>query len=56
MLSFRLGLIIPVATIGVELGLLIEQDRSIAILFVPATATISLILFRILLPPIQSEI
>ena len=56
LLSVRLSLIIPIATIGVVLGLPIEQDRSIVILFVPVTATISPILFRVLMPPIQSKI
>ena len=56
LLSVRLSLIIPIATVGVELGLPIEQDRSIVILFVAVTATISPILFRVFLPPIQSII
>ena len=56
LLSARLSLIIAVATVGVELGLLIEEDRAIAILLAAVTATISPTLFRILLPPIKSEI
>ena len=56
LLSARLSLIIAVATVGVELGLLIEEDRAIAILLATVTATISPTLFRILLPPIKSEI
>ncbi len=56
LLSARLSLIIAVATVGVELGLLFEEDRAIAILLAAVTATISPTLFRILVPPIQSEI
>jgi Kef-type K+ transport system membrane component KefB len=56
LLSARLSLIIAVATVGVELGLLLEEDRAIAILLAAVTATISPTLFRILMPPIEQEI
>ena len=40
LLSARLSLIIAVATVGVELGLLSEQDRALAILLAAVSATV----------------
>ena len=41
LLSARLSLIIAVATVGVELGLLSTQERAIAIFLAAVTATLS---------------
>ena len=55
LLSARLSLIIAVATVGVELGFLSNQERAIAILLAAVTATIAPTLFRALAPPLQAE-
>ena len=55
LLSARLSLIIAVATVGVELGLLSTQDRAIAIFLAAVTATVSPTLFRILAPPLKTN-
>ncbi|HXV60625.1 MAG TPA: cation:proton antiporter [Vicinamibacteria bacterium] len=52
LLSARLSLIIAVATVGVELGLLSLEDRAIAILLAAVTATSAPTLFRALAPPL----
>jgi Kef-type K+ transport system membrane component KefB len=51
LLSARLSLIIAVATVGVELGLLSSEDRAIAILVAAVTTTFAPVAFRILVPP-----
>ena len=56
LLSARLSLIIAVATVGVELGLLSTEDRAIAILLAVVTATLSPTLFRVLAPPLPSKV
>jgi Kef-type K+ transport system membrane component KefB len=53
LLSARLSLIIAVATVGVELGLLTTEDRALAILVAAATTTIAPSAFRMIAPPIQ---
>jgi Kef-type K+ transport system membrane component KefB len=53
LLSARLSLIIAVATVGVELGLLTTEDRALAILVAAATTTIAPSIFRMIAPPIQ---
>ena len=55
LLSARLSLIIAVATVGLELGLLSEEDRSLAILLAAVTATVAPTLFRALAPPLPPE-
>lgn len=55
LLSARLSLIIAVATVGVELGFLSNQERAIAILLAAVTATIAPTVFRALAPPLQAE-
>ena len=52
LLSARLSLIIVVATLGVELGLLTGQDRAIVILLAAVTSTLAPTIFRQLAPPI----
>ncbi|HSF20282.1 MAG TPA: cation:proton antiporter [Vicinamibacteria bacterium] len=52
LLSARLSLIIAVATVGVELGLLSLEDRAIAILLAAVSATCAPTLFRALAPPL----
>jgi len=54
LLSARLSLIIAVATVGVELGLLTSADRAIAILVAAVTTTVAPIAFRALAPPVPS--
>lgn len=54
LLSARLSLIIAVATIGVELGLISIEDRAIAILLAAASATLAPTLFRALAPPLAA--
>lgn len=55
LLSARLSLIIAVATVGVELGLLHSENRSVVILLAAITATFSPTLFRILAPPLPAS-
>lgn len=55
LLSARLSLIIAVATVGVELGLLSIEDRAIAILLAAVSATFAPTAFRALAPPLPSE-
>jgi Kef-type K+ transport system membrane component KefB len=55
LLSARLSLIIAVATVGVELGLLGSEARAIAILLAAVTATVSPTLFRLLAPPLPAR-
>lgn len=55
LLSARLSLIIAVATVGVELGFLSNQERAIAILLAAVTSTIAPTVFRALAPPFQPE-
>jgi Kef-type K+ transport system membrane component KefB len=55
LLSARLSLIIAVATVGVELGFLSNEERAIAILLAVVTATIAPTVFRALAPPLQAE-
>jgi Kef-type K+ transport system membrane component KefB len=50
LLSARLSLIIAVATVGVELGLLTVEDRALAILIATVTTTLAPSLFRIIAP------
>ena len=52
LLSARLSLIIAVATLGVELGLLTGQDRAIVILLAAVTSTLAPTIFLQLAPPI----
>ncbi len=51
LLSARLSLIIAVATVGVELGVLSDQDRALAILIAVVTTTLTPSLFRAIAPP-----
>ncbi len=51
LLSARLSLIIAVATVGVELGVLSIQDRALAILIAVVTTTLTPSLFRAIAPP-----
>ena len=51
----RLSLIIAVATVGLELGLLTEEDRALAILLAAVTATLAPTMFRALAPPLPPE-
>lgn len=53
LLSARLSLIIAVATIGVELGLITLEERAIAILLAAVTATFAPTAFRLLAPPLE---
>ena len=46
LLSARLSLVVAVATVGVELGLLDQQDRAIAVLIAAVTSITCPILFR----------
>ena len=55
LLSARLSLIIAVATVGVELGFLSNQERAIAILLAAVSATIAPTAFRALAPPLEPE-
>jgi Kef-type K+ transport system membrane component KefB len=55
LLSARLSLIIAVATVGVELGLMNSQDRAIVILLAAVTATLAPTAFRLLAPPLPLE-
>ncbi len=50
LLSARLSLIIAVATLGVELGLLSSEDRAIVVLLAAVTATLAPTGFRLLAP------
>lgn len=51
LLSARLSLIIAVATVGVELGMLTADDRALAILVAAVTTTVAPAVFRALAPP-----
>jgi Kef-type K+ transport system membrane component KefB len=51
LLSARLSLIIAVATVGVELGMLTTDDRALAILIAAVTTTVAPAAFRALAPP-----
>lgn len=51
LLSARLSLIIAVATVGVELGLLTTENRALAIVVAAATTTIAPSAFRVIAPP-----
>jgi Kef-type K+ transport system membrane component KefB len=51
LLSARLSLIIAVATVGVELGMLTTEDRALAILVAAVTTTVAPAAFRVLAPP-----
>lgn len=53
LLSARLSLIIAVATVGVELGFLTNQERAIAILLAAVSSTIAPTAFRALAPPLE---
>ena len=55
LLSARLSLIIAVATVGVELGFLTNQERAIAIVLAAVTSTVAPTVFRALAPPLPSE-
>lgn len=55
LLSARLSLIIAVATVGLELGLLTAQDRAIAILLAAISATVAPTVFRALAPRERPE-
>lgn len=46
LLSARLSLVVAVATVGMELGLLTQQDRAIAVVIAAATSITCPILFR----------
>lgn len=52
LLSARLSLIIAVATVGVELGFLTNQERAIAILLAAVSSTVAPTAFRALAPPL----
>lgn len=56
LLSARLSLIIAVATVGVDLGLLNNEDRAIAILLAAVTATVAPTVFRLLAPPQSADL
>lgn len=51
LLSARLSLVVAVATVGLELGLLNEQDRAIAVMIAAVTSVLCPILFRRLVGP-----
>jgi Kef-type K+ transport system membrane component KefB len=55
LLSARLSLIIAVATVGVELGLMGTEDRAIIIVLAAVTATLAPTAFRALAPPLPQE-
>ena len=55
LLSARLSLIIAVATVGVELGMLASEDRSVAILLAAVTTSLSPTIFRILAPALPAR-
>jgi len=55
LLSARLSLIIAVATVGLELGLLTNQERAVAILLAAVSATITPTGFRILIGPLPTD-
>jgi Kef-type K+ transport system membrane component KefB len=54
LLSARLSLIIAVATVGVELGFLTNQERAIAIMLAAVSSTVAPTLFRALAPPLPA--
>lgn len=49
LLSARLSLVVAVATVGMELGLLTQQDRAIAVVIAAATSITCPVLFRSLI-------
>jgi len=55
LLSARLSLIIAVATVGVELGFLTNQERAIAIVLAAVSSTVAPTVFRALAPPLTPE-
>jgi len=55
LLSARLSLIIAVATVGVELGFLTNQERAIAIVLAAVSSTVAPTVFRALAPPLPAE-
>ena len=52
LLSARLSLIIAVATVGVEMGMLELEERAVVIFLAAVTAIVSPTLFRIIAPPL----
>ncbi len=55
LLSARLSLIIAIATVGVEIGLMGTEDRAIIIVLAVVTATLAPTAFRALAPPLPQE-
>ena len=55
LLSARLSLVVAVATVGLELGLLDEQDRAIAVMIAAVTSVVCPILFRRLVSGGEAE-